>query len=82
MKNYIPKWHKELELFTKVKPLIILEGNVLDSYQYPTKDGSIMFMPQLAQYLSYFFKDAGYQIVAFYDNDNPVIEKYMSLKEQ
>ena len=68
MKNYIPKWHKELELFTKVKPLIILEGNVLDSYQYPTKDGGIMFMPRLTQYLNYFFKDAGYQNVVFYDN--------------
>ncbi|MBR3050364.1 MAG: ATP-dependent Clp protease ATP-binding subunit [Selenomonadaceae bacterium] len=64
MDNYIPKWHKELELFTKVKPLIILEGNVLDSYQYP-KDGSIV---QLSQYLNYFFKDAGYQNVIFYDN--------------
>ena len=64
MDNYIPKWHKELELFTKVKPLIILEGNVLDSYQYP-KDGSIV---RLAQYLNYFFKDAGYQNVIFYDN--------------
>ena len=64
MGNYIPKWHKELELFTKVKPLIILEGNVLDSYQYP-KDGSIV---RLTQYLNYFFKDAGYQNVIFYDN--------------
>ncbi len=64
MENYIPKWHKELELFTKVKPLIILEGNVLDSYQYP-KDGSIV---RLAQYLNYFFKDTGYQNVIFYDN--------------
>ncbi|MBQ3441873.1 MAG: ATP-dependent Clp protease ATP-binding subunit [Selenomonadaceae bacterium] len=64
MENYTPKWHKELELFTKVKPLIILEGNVLDSYQYP-KDGSIV---RLAQYLNYFFKDVGYQNVIFYDN--------------
>lgn len=64
MNNYIPKWHKELELFTKVKPLIILEGNVLDSYQYP-KDGSIV---RLAQYLNYFFKDSGYQNVIFYDS--------------
>ena len=64
MEKYIPKWHKELELFTKVKQLIILEGNVLDSYQYP-KDGGIVRLPQ---YLNYFFKDAGYQNVVFYDN--------------
>ena len=64
MEKYIPKWHKELELFTKVKQLIILEGNVLDSYQYP-KDGGIVRLPQ---YLNYFFKDAGFQNVVFYDN--------------
>ena len=67
LKN-IPKWHKELELFTKIKPLIILEGNVLDSYQYPTQDGGIMFMPRLPQYLNYFFKDCGYQNIIFYDS--------------
>ena len=67
LKN-IPKWHKELELFTKIKPLIILEGNVLDSYQYPTQDGGIMFMPRLPQYLNYFLKDSGYQNIIFYDN--------------
>lgn len=39
MDNYIPKWHRELEIFSKIKPLILLEGNVLDSYQYP-EDGS------------------------------------------
>ena len=68
MKNFIPKWHKELELFTRVKPMIILEGNVLDSYQYPTEDGGIRFVPRLSQYLNDFFKDAGYQNVIFYDN--------------
>ncbi len=68
MANNIPKWHKELELFTKIKPLIILEGNVLDSYQYPTQNGGIMFMPRLPQYLNYFFKDCGYQNVIFYDS--------------
>ena len=40
MADYIPKWHKELLLFASVKSVLILEGNVLDSYQYPT-DGSV-----------------------------------------
>lgn len=35
MSDYISKWHKELEIFSKIKPLLILEGDVLDSYQYP-----------------------------------------------
>ena len=31
----IPKWHRELELFSSVKPLLILEGNISDKYRYP-----------------------------------------------
>ena len=30
-----PKWHRELEIFSRIKPLIMLEGNILDSYQFP-----------------------------------------------
>ena len=26
----IPKWHRELELFSGIKSLLILEGNVMD----------------------------------------------------
>ena len=39
MSQYIPKWHRELEIFHRIKPLIIIEGNVLDVYQYP-EEGS------------------------------------------
>ena len=31
----ISKWHRELELFSGIKPLLIFEGNVLDQYRYP-----------------------------------------------
>lgn len=69
--DYIPKWHRELELFIQIKPLLILDGNVLDVYQYPfdgsTPKGSIVRLPD---YLYYFFKDAGYQDIVFYDNIN------------
>ena len=69
MSDYISKWHKELGIFSKIKPLIILEGNVLDSYQYPedgsTPKGSILRLPE---YLHYYFKDAGYQNIIFYDS--------------
>ena len=69
MSDYIPKWHRELEIFSKIKPLILLEGNVLDSYQYPedgsTPKGSILRLPE---YLHYFFKDTGYQNIIFYDS--------------
>ena len=40
MADYIAKWHRELAIFCRIKPLIIVEGNVLDVYQYPT-EGSI-----------------------------------------
>ncbi|MBE5837973.1 AAA family ATPase [Butyrivibrio sp.] len=66
--DYIAKWHKELEIFDKIKPVIILEGNVLDKYQYPVEGsmpkGSILGLPE---YLHYHFKDCGYKNIVFYD---------------
>ncbi|MBD5481165.1 MAG: ATP-dependent Clp protease ATP-binding subunit [Lachnospiraceae bacterium] len=69
MEEFIPKWHKELDIFCKIKPIIILEGNILDRYQYPV-DGSVDkgSILRLAEYLHYFFKDQGYQNIAFYDS--------------
>lgn len=67
--NYISKWHRELELFSQIKPLIILDGNVLDVYQYPldgsTPKGSILRLPD---YLHYYYKDSGYDNIIFYDS--------------
>jgi len=69
MSDYLPKWHKELDIFTKIKPLIMIEGNVLDVYQYP-EDGSVSkgSLLRLPEYLHYFLKDRGYQNIAFYDS--------------
>jgi DNA polymerase III delta prime subunit len=69
MADYIPKWHRELGIFSKIKPLIIVEGNILDVYQYPfeggVSKGSILRLPE---YLHYYFKDMGYQTVVFFDS--------------
>lgn len=69
MRDYIPKWHRELEIFDKIKPVLILEGNVLDQYQYPragsVPKGSIL---RLSDYLHYYFKDSGYENIIFYDS--------------
>lgn len=69
MSDYTPKWHKELDIFGKIKPLLVLEGNVLDMYQYPeegsTPKGSILRLPE---YLHFYFKDCGYQNIALYDS--------------
>lgn len=68
MSDYLPKWHRELDIFDKIKPVIILEGNVLDSYQFPVEGsvpkGSVL---RLDQYLHYYLKDAGYQEIIFFD---------------
>ena len=69
MADYIAKWHRELGIFTKIKPLILVEGNVLDVYQYPTEGsiskGSILRLPE---YLHYYFTDLGYKTIVFFDS--------------
>ena len=69
MEELIPKWHRELELFSGIKPLLILEGNVLDQYRYPLQ-GSVAqdeIIP-LSRYLHTYFSDNGYDQVVFYSN--------------
>ena len=69
MADYIAKWHRELGVFARIKPLILVEGNVLDVYQYPTEGsitkGSILRLPE---YLHYYFTDLGYKTIVFFDS--------------
>ena len=69
METLIPKWHRELELFSGIKPLLILEGNVLDQYRYPIEGsvGQDEIIP-LSRYLHAYFADNGYDQVVFYSN--------------
>lgn len=73
MSHFIPKWHRELDIFHRIKPLIIIEGNVLDVYQYPEEGsaglGSVL---RLTQYLHYYFHDCGYQDIVFFDSLNGI----------
>ena len=64
MSDYIPKWHRELDIFDKIKPMIILEGNIFDNYQYPI-DGSIQkgSILRLTQYLHYYFHSRYFLLV-------------------
>ncbi len=58
MEKLIPKWHRELELFSGIKPLLILEGNILDQYRYPLQ-GSVAqdeIIP-LSRYLHTYLSD-------------------------
>ena len=58
METLIPKWHRELELFSAIKPLLILEGNITDQYRYPT-EGSVRQdeIISLSRYLQAYFAD-------------------------
>ena len=69
MDALIPKWHRELELFSAVKPMLILEGNVLDQYRYPVPGsvGEDQLCP-LPRYLQGYFQDLGYDQAVFYSN--------------
>ncbi|MBQ9210802.1 MAG: ATP-dependent Clp protease ATP-binding subunit [Clostridia bacterium] len=88
MDQLISKWHRELELFSGIKPLLILEGNVLDQYRYPVS-GSLQqdeIVP-LSRYLYTYFKDEGYDQIVFYSNlvgfvspyDPTMLSRYASL---
>ena len=35
VENLIPRWYRELELFRGVKPLLVLEGCVMDQVRVP-----------------------------------------------
>lgn len=77
MKNFTPKWHRELEIFHRIKPMIIIEGNVLDVYQYP-EEGSVGLgsVLRLTQYLYYYLHDCGYQDIVFFDSLNGITNPY------
>ena len=64
----LSKWHQEMDIFRKIKPCLIMEGNILDSYMYPLEgslpQGSIVRLPD---YLHYYFKDIGYENIVMYD---------------
>ena len=90
MEALIPKWHRELELFSAIKPLLILEGNITDQYRYPV-DGSVRqdeIIP-LSRYLHAYFSDQGYDQVLFYSNllgfmspyDPSMLERFANLTE-
>ena len=69
MENLIPRWYRELELFRGVKPLLVLEGCVMDQVRVPMT-GSVAedtLLP-LSAFLNAYLSDAGYEQVVFYSN--------------
>lgn len=69
MSERMSKWHKELEIFRKIKSCLILEGNILDKYILPLENNDLSGAPiSLPEYLHYYFKDCGYENIVFYDS--------------
>ena len=64
----VAKWHKELEIFYRIKSSIILEGNIYDSFRFPEGELKGAWLT-LNQYLEAFFAEKGYENVVFY---NPI----------
>ena len=62
------KWHSEVDIFRKIKPCIVLEGNIFDRFHY---DGEpAQRMRDLPSYVLRLLSDAGYETVLFYDEAN------------
>ncbi len=62
--SYLPKWHRELAIFRRVKPVLILEGNILDVYRRPDTGETC----PLGEYLQAFLRSCGYHNIAFYNS--------------
>ena len=57
----LPKWHRDIDIFSKINSIIIIEGNILDKFMYK----NVMY--SLCDYLYLIFKENGYEGIAFYD---------------
>lgn len=61
------RWHKEVDTFLQIKPCIVLDGNVLDQFQYPGDPYRNYYLPN---YLYQLLKEKGYKAVVLYDEAN------------
>lgn len=66
--NALPKWHQELDIFKKIKPCLIIEGNILDRYLYPLDGDMQGATVRLSEYLYYYFQSDGYENIVLYDS--------------
>ena len=71
MDEAAPKWQRELEIFRRIKPVLILEGNVLDIYRRPGGEAV-----RLGEWLQGFLSRRGYHNILFYDNRNGFSNPY------
>lgn len=60
----LPKWQRELQIFRRLKPVLILEGNILDLYRQPESGEYLPLGPWLQDFLC----RCGYHDIVFYNN--------------
>lgn len=78
MSEYMCKWHRELELFFRLKPLLILEGNIMDLFCYPGSGLNI----SLPQYLDTFLRERGYETVVHFEQQKGFSASGQDAEEQ
>ena len=61
------KWHQEMEVFSQIKSALILDGNIFDSYPYPSGEMAGAWL-LLNSYLHAFFVELGYENVLLYNH--------------
>ena len=65
--NNISKWQKELNIFSDIKTLFILEDNVYDTY--PIETDLDTYFVEIDEYVYEYLIEQGYQKIIFYSND-------------
>lgn len=63
----LPKWHRELDTYRKIRNAFILEGNIHDKLNWPDTNGRLVLNYSLDLYLEAYFIECGYEKISFYD---------------
>ncbi len=61
---FLPKWHRDLEVFSKICSVLVIEGNVYDKYMYHNN------ILDINSYLYNYLSDNGYGSIVSYDMIN------------
>lgn len=76
-KRKLPKWHRELDTYRKIRNTFILDGNIYDKLNWPEKDGRLALNYSLDIYLREYFTECGYEKISFFNR----IDGFYSYRE-
>ena len=72
--NNISKWQKELNIFSDIKTLFILEDNVYDTY--PIETDLDTYFVEIDEYVNEYLIEQGYERIIFYDPMNGFYNRF------